>query len=273
MLYLFLTLLTSAFAADSVTSAIDQAQAFALKKNRQEACSVLQRALSTTPTALKSRAKLTESLTQIATVFFTDKGQKAFESGQALLWDSPDMALTQFRQALELEDNNIQLLGSVARVQLLKMDCEGALASVQTARKINPYDAEIAVLEVRGHICAMKYDLAREKIKTLPPLDKWQASYVQFLGAQDSLLQKFPRKAFDAALKVTEEQPGFPEPYFVLVKSGTELNRDVEPYLQKYVSLCKAVTIRERKRYSLEPRLCLNLKEAEDELAKKSTEL
>ena len=92
-------------------------------------------------------------------------------------------------------------------------------------------------------------------------------------ATQDSLLQKFSRKAFDAALKVTEEQPGFPEPYFVLVKSGTELNRDVEPYLQKYVSLCKAVTIRERKRYSLEPRLCLNLKEAEDELAKKSTEL
>lgn len=273
MLYLFLTFLTSAFAADSVASAIDQAQAFALKKNRQEACLVLQRALVTTPSALKSRAKLTESLTQIATVFFTDKGQKAFESGQALLWENPDMALTQFRQALELEDNNIQLLGSVARVQLMKMDCEGALASAQTARKVNPYDAEIAILEARSYLCAMKYDLAREKIKALPPLDKWQASYVQFLGAQDALLQKSSRKAFDAALKVTEDQPGFPEAYYLLVKAGVELGRDTEPYLQKYVSLCKAVTIRERKRYSLEPRLCLNLKDAEDELTKKSVEL
>jgi hypothetical protein len=260
-------------AADSVTSAIEQAQALALKKNRQEACAVLQRALVNTPTALKSRAKLSESLTQIATVFFTDKGQKNFESGQAILWDNPDMALTQFRQALELEDNNILLLGGVARVQLLKFDCEGALTSAQAARKINPYDAESAVLEVRAHVCAQKPELAREKMKQLPPLDKWQASYIQYLNAQEAYAQKSARKSFEAAQKVSEEQPGFPEPYFLMAKAGVELNREVEPFLQKYVSLCKAVTLRERKRYSLEPRLCANLKEAEDELAKKSTEL
>jgi hypothetical protein len=273
MLYLFLALSIRAFAADPVSTAIEQAQALALKKNRQEACSTLQKAIASTPTALRSRAKLTESLTQIATVFFTDKGQKAFESGQAAMWDTPDIALAQFRSALELEDNNILLLGSVARIQLMKQDCAGALASLAEARKVNPYDSDTAILEVRAHVCQGNFDLVKEKSKTLPPLDKWQASYVQHLLAQESLLQKSFKKAFDAETKVAEEQPGFPEPFFVLAKTGAELGKETDVYLQKYVSLCKALTLRERKKYSLEPKMCTNLKEAEDELLKKSTEM
>lgn len=273
MLYLFLALFIQAHAADSVATAIEQAQASALKKNRQEACTILQKALASTPTALKSRAKLTESLTQIATVFFTDKGQKAFESGQAAMWDTPDLALTQFRSALELEDNNILLLGSVARVQLMKQDCAGALSSLAEARKINPYDSETAVLEIRAYVCQNNYELVREKSKQLPPLDKWQASYIQHLLAQDSLMQKSYKKAFDAETKIAEEQPGFPDSFYVLAKAGAELGKEAEVYLQKYTSLCKALTLRERKKYSLEPKMCGNLKEAEDELAKKSTEL
>ena len=81
------------------------------------------------------------------------------------------------------------------------------------------------------------------------------------------------KKAFDAETKIAEEQPGFPESFYVLAKAAAELNKETDVYLQKYISLCKALTFRERKKYSLEPKMCANLKEAEDELAKKSTEI
>ena len=271
MFYVFFFLITKAAALDSATPIIEQAHAHALKKNRQEACAILQKAATATPSA-KVRAKLTESLGQIAKVFFTDKAQKAYESAQSSIWENPDIALTQLRLALELEDGNILIQGSIARVQLLKSDCEGALTTAQAAQKVDPFDADSAALELRALACLQRSESLRERAKALPMMDKWQESFVQYVLALDSLAQKSWRKTYDVALKLTEEQPGFSEGYFLLNKAGAELNRDVEPALQKYVSLCKALTIRERKRYSLEHRLCTGLKEAEVELAKSATD-
>src|SRR5688572_1676505 len=107
MMYLFLALILRVVAVDPVTSAIEQAQALAVKKNRVEATATLQRAILATPSVTKSRGKLSETLTRLAKVFFTDKGQKALESGQATMWETPDIALTHFRSALALEDGNV----------------------------------------------------------------------------------------------------------------------------------------------------------------------
>jgi len=251
---------------------VEKAQALALKKNRSEACALLRKSLEEIPAGGKGRGKIVESLHQISKMFFTDKGQKHFEAGQASMWENPDIALNQFRAALELEDQNIQVLGSLARVQLIKQDCDGAMQSLQGARKLNPLSAEPALLELRVYACKQNFEMMRGKAKDLPALDKWQEAYVQYLLALDSLQQRSWRKVFEAMAKVSEEQPQFPESYLLMAKAGIELNKDVEPAMQKYVSLCRALTVREKKRFSLEPRLCANLKEAEDELAQRKSQ-
>ncbi|HMN67101.1 MAG TPA: hypothetical protein PKC28_01050 [Bdellovibrionales bacterium] len=272
MPFLVLTLFMSlSLRADTVTP-VEAAQSLAVQKKRQEASEILRKALAATPISLRTRAKLTEALNQITTVFFTDKGQKAFEAGQALMWESPDLALAQFRQALPLEDENIQILNHIARIQLQKQDCDGAVQTLLSSRRLNPYGSESAVLELRALYCQQRFDVLRESAKKLPALDKWQDAFVQYLLAQDLLQQKSFRKSFDAAMKLSEEQPSFPEPYWVLARSAMGLEKESEPWLGKYVSLCKAATPRDRKKFSLEPRLCANLKEAEDELAKQSAD-
>ncbi|NJM10337.1 MAG: hypothetical protein HC883_05640 [Bdellovibrionaceae bacterium] len=258
-------------AIDPVNSAVEQAQALAMKKNRVEACAILRRTLEGLPANAKSRAKVADSLSQLSKIFFTDKGQKIFEAAQASMWDNPDFALAQFRESLALEDQNVLVLSSLARVQLLKQDCDGALDSVQAARKINPLSSEAALLELRAFVCKQSFELLLEKVKTLPPLGKWEESYVQYLLAQEALQQKAFRKVFDSMTKMTEEQSQFPEAFYLLSKASAELGKDAEAPLHKYVSLCKAVTVREKKRFSLEPRLCANQKEAEDELATNKT--
>lgn len=273
-MWIFLSVWLTAHALDPVVTVIEHAQSLALKKNRKEACAVLQTALNSTPAPAKaSRAKLNESLAQISKVFFTDKGQKAYESGQALMFENPDLAMTNFREALSLEDDNLAVLNSMAKVQLAKQDCDGARATLERARAMNPAAAEPAVLELRTLICQKSFDGLKEKAKQLPSLDKWEDSYVQYLLAQDYLQEKTPKKAFDTLSKIVEEQPQFPESYLWLARAGNELNKDNEAWLHKYISLCKAVTPKERKRFSLEPRLCANMKEAEDELAKKSADI
>lgn len=212
-----------------------------------------------------------EALNHISKMFFTDKGQKTFEAAQATMWENPEVALNQFKEALALEDQNLQVLNNIARIQLLKQDCDGAAQSLQTARNLNPLSGESAVLELRALSCKQNFEALKEKAKTLPPLDKWEEAYVQYLLAGEALQQKSYKKAFDALFKLTEENPQFPESYNLLGRAATELSKDPEPFFQKYVSLCKAVTAREKKKYSLEPRLCAGQKEAEDELAKKKT--
>lgn len=250
---------------------IEQAQSLALKKNRDEACAVLRHHLEESPAGSKSRGKTADALNHIAKMFFTDKGQKTFEAAQAAMWDSPDVSLTQFKEALALEDQNIQIMNNIARIQILKQDCDGAAQSLAVARKLNPWAGDSAVLELRALSCKQNFEVLKEKAKTLPPLDKWEESFVQYLLAGEAVQQKFYKKAFDVLFKLTEENPQFPEPYLLLSQVAGELGKDPEPFLLKYVSLCKATTAREKKKFSLEPRLCAGQKDAEDELAKKKT--
>jgi tetratricopeptide (TPR) repeat protein len=257
-------------ALETGRAAIEQAQALALKKNRREACTVLRKAAEN---AGKNRGRILEQLNTLSKVFFTDKGQKAFEAGQGAMFENPDVALNHFRQSLELEDDNAVLLLNMARVSLMKQDCENAAGYVERARILNPYFGEAAVLEMSALNCLKKTEALREKAKSLPSLTKWEEGFVQYLLAQDLLRQGQAKRASEIWQRFSEENPQFPEVYFYLARSGQELQKDIEHWQQRYVSLCKGVTFQERKKFSLEPRLCAAVKEVEDELAKSASEI
>jgi tetratricopeptide (TPR) repeat protein len=267
---LIISLIANLWAADPITTAIEQAQNLALQKKRQEALKVLNKAIENAAPPLRGRGKLVETQISIGKVFFTDKGQRLFESAQSSMYDNPDAALNQYKEALALEDNNILVLDNIARVQLGKQDCAAAATTLQAARALYPYAPEPAILELRTLLCQKNFEAFREKNRVLPALEKGQDSFVQYFVAQDLLQQKMWRKATEILTRVSEEEPKFPEPYYYLVKAGVELGRDTEPWAQKYLSLCKGMTLRERKRFSLEPQICTNAKEIEDAIAKKT---
>ncbi len=258
------------WALDTTGSAIDHAQALAKKKNRKEACAILRQEIASNP---KSSTRAVESLEVVAKVFFTDKGQKAFEAGQASAFDNPDFALSQFRRALELEDDNLSVLLSLARLHIARRECAIALEFLVRARELHPLNGDAAVLELRGLQCLGRAELLREKSKVLPVLDPWQQSFVQFLTAKDLIEQGQAKKASDVLLKVSEENPQFPEVYYYLAKAGRELKKDIESWQQRYVVLCKRMNVRERRKFALEPMLCFASKEVEDELAKTDSEI
>lgn len=272
-MWFLLTLSLTLWANESPTATIDQAQALAVKKNRKEACALLNRTLNALPAQARGRTKLIEALSQVSKVFFTDKGQKLFESGQVNLFENPDLALTQLREAERLEDENLLVLGHLARAQILKKDCDGALVSLAMARSLNPHAAEPAVLELQALLCAKRYDIFRDKFKLAQVNDKWDSAFVQYLSGQEQIRLNSTHKAFDTLSRVTEEYPQFPEAYYFLAQAGEALEKDPSPWLQKYSSLCKGLTLRDRKKYLYEPQLCSRMKEVDDELAAKKSEL
>ncbi len=264
---------SSLFATDAITAAIEQAQSLALKKNRKEACAVLNRTYQATPAQVRGRSKLIETLQQISRVFFTDKGQKLFESGQVMLYENADMAMTQLREAQGLEDENILVLANLARAQIIKQDCDSALVSLEMARSLNPHAVEPAVLELRALLCAKRFEIFRDKVKNLSSGEKWDVAFNQYLQAQEQLRQNATHRAYEMLAKVTDEFPQFPEAFYYLSRAGKALEKDISAPLQKYSALCKGVTLRERKKFSYEPQLCARMKEVDDELAANKREI
>lgn len=255
------------YGMDSVTNAIQQAQKMALKKNRREACALLNRTWKTTPSQNHSRQKIVDSLQRISQVFFTDKGQRLYEAGQVQVFDNPDMALNQLREAQSLEDENILVLSQMARAQIVKKDCDTALVTLEMARTLNPFANEPSLLELRALYCAKRFEIFRDKLKVMQSSDKWDQAFGNYLSAQDSLRNKASHKAYEILMKVTEEFPAFPEAFYYLARASQELEKDAVPYMQKYSILCKGVTLREKKKFSYEPHLCEHMKEVDDELA------
>lgn len=260
-------------ATDGITSAIEQAQSLALKKNRKEACAVLNRTYQATPAQVRGRGKLIEKLQHISKMFFTDKGQKLFESGQVMLFENADMAMTQLKEAQALEDENILVLANLARAQIRKQDCDSALISLEMARSLNPHAMEPAILELRALLCAKRFEVFREKAKIVPAGEKWDQAFSQYLQAQEYLRQNATHKAYEILSRVTEDFPQFPEAFYYLAKAGKSLEKDMGQSLQKYSALCKGVTLRERKKFSYEPQLCERMKEVDDELASTKREI
>lgn len=251
-------------------SVIEQAQALALKKNRTEACAVLKRALATS-SAPAARAKLKEALQQISRVPFTDKGQRNFEGGQAVLFENPELALTQFKDALTLEDGNVAVRLGLARVYVIRNDLDAARTELKLARELNPYDSEVALLDARAMVGQKNFELSRERLKGVPAADRWQEAFASYLQAQDYLQQGQGARAAEILNRVIGEAPKFPEAHYYLARADRP--RAAESHLRHYVGLCRTLTARDRRTFALEPRLCANQKEAEDELAKKSVDM
>jgi len=262
----------SAGAGDPVTATIEQAQSYALKKNRDEAAALLRRAIDVTASRT-ARVRLRETLHQIARVFFTDQGQRAFETGQTILFENPDAALIRLREAAALENGNLSVRLALIKVYLLKQDCAAARSEVVSARALDPADGDGFALEARAFACDHQPLLHHDVTAAPSSLTRWQEQFVAYVHARESLHQGSPARAAESLARVAAEFPRFPEARFYLARAEAAAGGGGEDALRKYVGLCKVITGRDRREYGLEPRVCSHQKEAEDELAKKPVDL
>jgi len=270
----FLLFTSVAKAEESNSQLVTRAQGLVRKKQRVEACAILVKGIKElTPSAKTDRGRLIEELARVSQVFVTDKGQKHFEAAQAALYESPDVALSRLMSANEVEHDNALVWENVTRAKIVKQDCEGAREAIQHARVMNPFSSSAALLELNALACLNDWDSVREKMKTLPSLSKSDEPFLHYLNAREALEQQQFKRAMDLLTRVTEELPAFPEAYIGLATAAKKLGKDGESWQTRYVSLCKVISNRERRRYGLEPRLCLRAKEVQDELANKTTDI
>lgn len=253
--------LVSAMPVGDANAIIQDAQKAAVAKNRKAATNKILNAVKSEHSA-KTKAKLLDSLKTLADVFFTDQGQRLFETAQSTAYENADTALARFNEALALEDSNVVVLLAMARVQLSKKDCAAADINLQTAAEINPYDKTLRFLRAKTLLCQHKPTEALSLLKMEPsddPVSNVTLAAAMF-GAGNS------HEAASLLQKIAGKDSSYPEAHYWMWKISEDDGDVADEQGQKYIALCKNLNLRTRRKYINEPCLCGQTQEVEDAL-------
>lgn len=258
---LFLPLFAHAAAApEPWNGVIQDAQKYAVAKNRKMATGKILNSLKTDKWTGKGRAKLLENLKALSEVFFTDQGQRLFETGQSLAFENQDTAMARFREALGREDGNIMILNAIARLQLGKKDCTGAEQTLHLASDFNPFDPTLKFLQAKTFLCEHKPQDALALLKAEAALD----DVVSNTTLASAMFEAGAAAEATGLLhKAAAKDGSYPEVHYWIWKVAEDKD---DSQGEKYVALCKNLNLRTRRKYMNEPRLCGQTQEVEDAL-------
>lgn len=266
---------SSAKGLESHEDLILKAQNLTLQRDRLQASQILIRAIQRESKGNAAYKDLTRALTELTTVFYTEKAQSVFSVGEAAVAEKPRDAIESFQEALRLEDGNVTILKSLARTQLILDECEKAETSVRSAEAVDPYSPEIKLLSLQLLACNKSYEALLAKAETTDYDFDTAETYVKSLrsGLQIQALVETakPKADFKKArslLAAWEAQmPDYPEVHFWKWELSKVQPPSDRALAAKYAQACQNLSPRKRKNYSLDVNLCKG-KEAADEYLK-----
>ncbi|MCB0364188.1 MAG: hypothetical protein H6624_13810 [Bdellovibrionaceae bacterium] len=264
--------ISKATSIDSVTAGkIQQAQRLTISGQRRQGQLILIEALSDKQTSSEERPKLVEGINQISRNFLTDRAQAAFESGESLFFSGNRAeSLKRYREALELEPENTQIIAALGRNLLAENNCGEARGQAEEGLSINPYDSELLILKARLDLCrdlsAQGRSQWEEEVKALEAEFSFEVSWYRLILEENQGIKK---SIPTLARKLLKEDPQFPEPLYLLWKHSPQ-SPARRNWAASYITTCKKSDQMFLRRYKNEPRVCSWVKVLEEALAKGS---
>lgn len=248
---------------------ITKAQNLTLQRDRLQTSQVLIRGLQRETRNSPAFKELVRTLDELTAVFYSEKAQTLFSTGEAQVFTKPREAIETLQEALRLEDGNIAILKSLARTQLVVGDCARADATVKSAEGINPYSAEVLLLRLQVLDCQKRVDLLSAQLETNDPYRESVSNFVHGLQIKDLLRRKEFKRA-RAILTTWEAQSAdYPELHYWKWETSRAQGAEDRAAAVRYAQLCQNLTPRKRKSYILDVDLCKG-KEAVDSYLKNS---
>jgi hypothetical protein len=254
-----------------------KAQNLTLQRDRLQASQILIRAIQRETKGNNAYKDLTRALTELTTVFYTEKAQSVFSVGEAAVETKPREAIESFQEALRLEEGNVTVLKSLARTQLVLNECEKAEISIRSAEGVDPYSPEVKLLGLQLLACSKsfeallaKLDVADLDLDTAESYVKSLRSGLQIHALLETAKPKSDLKKARALLSTWEGQmPDYPEIHFWKWELSKAQSASDRTSAAKYAQACQNLSPRKRKTYSLDVNLCKG-KEAVDSYLKSS---
>lgn len=265
-------------AADTISSQketykdiISIAQNLSLQKDRLQATQTLIRALKKEK-SLVARKELISALSDLCEIFYSDKTQQLYESGESLRFESPQTALDRYNEALKLEPGNVSVLRGIGRAQLALGACDKVLESAQLALEANPFSEDLQLLKAQALSCLVRTKDSRGVVEKLDLKKSPLKFYFDVVKVQNLIFEDKFSLAEEELKKLIETEPKFPESYYWMAQIKAKQKMDALEWNQKYVRLCQTIAPMEKRKFGAEPRLCVERKNVEQaiELAQSS---
>lgn len=259
----FLVALFFVFALDAKESLenykdlISKAENLTIQHDRLKASQVLLQGLAKEKKLSPAWRALKNHLDEISTVFFADKTQKIYELAQSMYYSNAPQALSKYQQGLAMEPDNLELIAGAVRAHLALKQCTSAKELIAKGLGINPFYSDLLLLDLKTRVCLSDYenfenlfnereaDLKSQRAILLVTKATWKWATGQASVA---------KQIIDLAIK---EDPQFSEGYYLKWKIAKELQpTQAATAAERYLSICKNVTGKLRRKYANEPHLC-----------------
>lgn len=244
---------------------IEKARNLTLQRDRLQASQVLVRGLRKEPKTSFEFKELAKALDELSGLFYTEKGQTLFSLAETNVESKPREAIENYQAALRVEDGNVSILKALARVHLLLSECETAATVVAQAELLNPVSPEIRLLKLQAADCAGRADLVTELLSMADvPLGTVERHF-RGIQIRDWLRRKDTKKARAALTSWETTQPDYPEVHYWKWKLS-EGSAAARTSAQAYLRLCRNLSPRAKKNYSLDVELCKQKEAVEEHL-------
>ncbi len=248
---------------------IQKAQNLTLQQDRLQTSQVLIRGIQRENKNSVGYKELVRTLGELTSVFYLEKTQALFATGESLLEAKPREALDSYLEALKSEDKNVLILKAIARAYLRLDDCEKADLRVKSAEEVDPFSAEIKLLRLQILACQKNLDqLSARLVSSELEANEKFAHGLQMLD----LINRKELKRAKALLATWEAQAAdYPEVHYWKWQLSKQSGAVDRVAAAKYVQTCVNLTPRKRKTFSLDVDLCKGRAAAEAFLREKET--
>lgn len=247
---------------------IEKAYNISLQRDRIQATSLLISALKR-ETKKEGRKELQTALEKVSTVFYSDKAQQIFETGNSLFWTDPSQAQAKLIDANQLESGNLVVEMTLIRSLLAVNKCSVASRNLEKNQEIIDFFEDLQLLQAQIMICNSKFEEYKiEKQKQNQKRQDEIGLWWSLLDVEYFFRSSLFSSAMDALRDLEKKWASYPEIYFWKHKIEVENKVNSEETAQKYTSLCKAISPRQQRSFSRDPWLCRRITEVENYLKK-----
>jgi tetratricopeptide (TPR) repeat protein len=255
---------------ESYKDLVTIAQNLSLQRDRIQATQLLVRGLKKEKSTV-ARKELIRVLNELSDVFYTDKAQQLFELGESLRFENPQMALDRYNEALKIEPGNLNIIRGIGRAQLALGVCDKVSEMAQTAFDMNPFADDLVLMRAQALSCLAKTKDSKQAIEKIDLKKSPLKFFFETVKVQNLFFEDKLGMAEEELKKLIEQDPLFPESYYWMAQIKGKQKVDSTEWSQKYVRICQSMTSQVRRKYSLEPRLCLERKNVEQLMEQNQT--
>lgn len=256
---------------ESYKDLISKARHLTLQRDRLQATQVLIRGIQRETRNTAAHKELVAAIDELSGAFYTEKAQSLFLLADGLEYEKPKESIEKLNEALRLEEGNVSILKALGRSHLRLGECSSASKHIFTARELNPYSAEIRLLNLQLADCEKNAEQLTALLSSKPDESDPSERFSKGIRLRE-LQRKGDLKGAKTLLAAWEAaQPDYPEVYlWKWALSGNSPTDRVAA--RKYMSLCQNLTPRKKKSYNLDLELCKSVEKVDEALKSASSE-